>query len=146
MFTDCCHYLLILFIYCVFNLSKLGFWWNVVNPEKGQISPPTFSAALQLYNILFTMCFFSAIACFMYSNLIFSNVFTNSNVNTPLLFQISTTWSNHEGSLLLWCWLLTLIGRTFYKEKKTSKSYKKIYRFRKAMLFRSNPLTENTLY
>ena len=146
MFTDCCHYLLILFIYCVFNLSKLGFWWNVVNPEKGQISPPTFSAALQLYNILFTMCFFSAIACFMYSNLIFSNVFTNSNVNTPLLFQISTTWSNHEGSLLLWCWLLTLIGRTFYKEKKTSKSYKKIYRFRKAVLFRSNALTENSLY
>nr|QJH91825.1 cytochrome c maturation subunit FN [Cupressus sempervirens] len=27
------------------------------------------------------------------------NVFTNSNANAPLLYQISGTWSNHEGSI-----------------------------------------------
>lgn len=115
MFTDCCHYLLILSIYCAFNLSKLGFCcWGA---SAGYAAKTGFSAALQLYNILFTMCFFSAIACFMCSNFSLSNVFTNSNVNTPLLFQISATWSNHEGSLLLWCWLLTLFGRSLAKSK-----------------------------
>lgn len=37
-----------------------------------------------------------------------STTLMHSNVKTPLLYQLSTTWSNHEGSLLLWCWLLSL--------------------------------------
>lgn len=116
MFTDCCHYLLILAFCFALKLKKLGLFWIV-----------------SLYTILFTMCFFSAMACYMSSNFSVYNVLTNSNVKTPLLFQISATWSNHEGSLLLWCWLLSLFGFVlcyYIQPWKTSLSFKLLSFFR----------------
>nr|AJP33501.1 cytochrome c biogenesis FN [Gnetum gnemon]QJH91904.1 cytochrome c maturation subunit FN [Gnetum gnemon] len=41
------------------------------------------------------------------------NVFTNSNANAPLLYQISGTWSNHEGSILPRCRIPSLYGFPF---------------------------------
>ena len=57
---------------------------------------------------MLTFCFLSLISCFISSHFELSTILTHSNVNTPLLYQLSATWSNHEGSLLLWCWLLSL--------------------------------------
>jgi cytochrome c-type biogenesis protein CcmF len=89
MFLDCCHYLLIYGICAA---------WC-----EGRFS--------HLYSLMLTMCFLSTIACFMCCNcVVFLCILTHSNVNTPLLYQISATWSNHEGSLLLWYWLLCFCG------------------------------------
>ncbi|YP_009477629.1 cytochrome c maturation protein CcmFN (mitochondrion) [Nymphaea colorata] len=44
------------------------------------------------------------------------NNFSNYNVltaNAPFFYQISGTWSNHEGSILLWCWILSFYGILF---------------------------------
>nr|ULQ69181.1 cytochrome c biogenesis protein ccmFN [Cyperus sp. YangQE3368] len=30
--------------------------------------------------------------------------------NAPFFYQISGTWSNHEGSILLWCWISSFYG------------------------------------
>ena len=34
-------------------------------------------------------------------------VVNNSNSNLPLHYRLSAVWGSHEGSLLLWIWLLT---------------------------------------
>lgn len=33
-------------------------------------------------------------------------VYTSSHTNKPLLYRISSLWSGHEGSLMLWLWML----------------------------------------
>ncbi|KAI3953328.1 hypothetical protein MKW92_039254 [Papaver armeniacum] len=41
------------------------------------------------------------------------NNLSNYNVltaNAPFIYQISGTWSNHEGSILSWCWISSLYG------------------------------------
>jgi cytochrome c-type biogenesis protein CcmF len=38
------------------------------------------------------------------------NVAENSNSLEPLIYRITGTWGNHEGSILFWCLILTLCG------------------------------------
>ena len=47
---------------------------------------------------------------FSFINSEFSNetVFNHSHTTKPLLYKISGTWGNHEGSLLLWLLVLNL--------------------------------------
>ena len=37
-------------------------------------------------------------------------VFQNSHTLKPLIYKISGVWGNHEGSLLLWIWVLSFMG------------------------------------
>ncbi|MGC7560576.1 heme lyase CcmF/NrfE family subunit [Pasteurella sp. PK-2025] len=37
-------------------------------------------------------------------------IVNNSNTQLPLYYRLSAVWGSHEGSLLLWIWLLTLWG------------------------------------
>jgi cytochrome c-type biogenesis protein CcmF len=39
-----------------------------------------------------------------------ANIAENSNSLKPLIYKISGTWGNHEGSILLWCLILALCG------------------------------------
>src|SRR5207302_344305 len=39
-----------------------------------------------------------------------ANVAANSNSTKPLLYKLSGVWSNHEGSMLLWVFILALFG------------------------------------
>src|SRR5438034_7361719 len=39
-----------------------------------------------------------------------ANVAANSNSTKPLLYKLSGLWSNHEGSMLLWLFILALCG------------------------------------
>nr|YP_006073032.1 heme lyase [Nitella hyalina]AEH42846.1 heme lyase [Nitella hyalina] len=66
-----------------------------------------------LYFLLLTICFFSFLFCYVSSDFSIYSVFTNSNNQLPLFYKVSGTWSNHEGSLLLWCWILSLYGFLF---------------------------------
>ena len=38
------------------------------------------------------------------------NVYQNSHDAKPLIYKISGVWGNHEGSLVLWVWILALCG------------------------------------
>jgi cytochrome c-type biogenesis protein CcmF len=38
------------------------------------------------------------------------NIAENSNSMKPLIYKITGTWGNHEGSVLLWCLILALCG------------------------------------
>jgi cytochrome c-type biogenesis protein CcmF len=39
-----------------------------------------------------------------------ANVVEYSNSLKPLIYKITGTWGNHEGSILLWCLILALCG------------------------------------
>ena len=68
----------------------------------------------KLLSFTFLQLFFVVISflCLIFSFVIsdFSNetVFNNSHTTKPLFYKISGTWGNHEGSLLLWLFVLTL--------------------------------------
>jgi cytochrome c-type biogenesis protein CcmF len=42
-----------------------------------------------------------------------ANVAANSQAGEPLVYKIAGVWSNHEGSMLLWVFLLALTGAAF---------------------------------
>jgi cytochrome c biogenesis factor len=70
------------------------------------ISEALFS--IELTHLILTGCFFGTISNYVCSDFSIYNILTNSTADVPLFYKISATWSNHEGSLLLWCWLLSL--------------------------------------
>jgi len=55
-----------------------------------------------------------AFATFMHAHIVsdFSvrNVFENSNTAKPLLYKVTGVWGSHEGSMMLWVLMLTLLG------------------------------------
>ena len=69
--------------------------------------------------------FFGLIISFVNSDFSNETVFNHSHSTKPLLYKISGTWGNHEGSLLLWLLVLTLFILLFLlKSKKQNKQYK----------------------
>ncbi len=55
-----------------------------------------------------------AFAVFMHAHIVsdFSvrNVFENSNTAKPMLYKVTGVWGSHEGSMLLWVFMLSLFG------------------------------------
>ena len=69
--------------------------------------------------------FFGLVLSFVISDFSNETVFNHSHTTTPLLYKISGTWGNHEGSLLLWLLVLTLFIFLFlFKSQKQSKKYR----------------------
>jgi cytochrome c-type biogenesis protein CcmF len=60
--------------------------------------------------ILMTFSFGCLIYLFMVSDFSLAIVYQNSHSAKPMLYKISGTWGNHEGSLLLWVLILSLFG------------------------------------
>nr|AUD39197.1 cytochrome c maturase subunit Fn [Pentas lanceolata] len=66
---------------------------------------PVFGAAPAFWCIL--LSFLGLSFCHIPNNLSNYNVLT---ANAPFFYQISGTWSNHEGSILSWCRILSFYG------------------------------------
>ena len=47
---------------------------------------------------------------FVVSDFSVANVAQNSHSSKPLLYKVTGVWANHEGSMLLWVFILTLFG------------------------------------
>lgn len=54
--------------------------------------------------------FVALIWCGIVSDFSVMNVAEYSSALTPLIYKITGTWGNHEGSILLWCVILALCG------------------------------------
>jgi cytochrome c-type biogenesis protein CcmF len=56
----------------------------------------------------------AAYSCLVWSAVVddfsVANVAENSNSLIPLVYKVTGTWGNHEGSILLWCLILALCG------------------------------------
>ncbi|MDB5427989.1 MAG: cycK, partial [Phenylobacterium sp.] len=55
-----------------------------------------------------------AFACLIYafvtSDFSVANVAANSHTEKPMLYKVAGAWGSHEGSMLLWCLMLTGYG------------------------------------
>jgi cytochrome c-type biogenesis protein CcmF len=56
------------------------------------------------------LSFAALVACYVGSDFSVKNVFENSHSAMPLIYKFTSTWGNHEGSMLLWVFILTLFG------------------------------------
>jgi cytochrome c-type biogenesis protein CcmF len=57
-----------------------------------------------------TIAFAALIACYVRSDFSVVNVFENSHSAKPLIYKITGVWGNHEGSMLLWVFILCFFG------------------------------------
>jgi len=70
------------------------------------VAPP--AALVQL--LLISIAFGALTHLYVVSDFSVANVAANSHQSKPLVYRISGVWGNHEGSLLLWVWILALFG------------------------------------
>ena len=50
------------------------------------------------------------ISAFAQSDFSVANVAANSHTDKPMLYKVAAAWGSHEGSLLLWCLVMTVFG------------------------------------
>ena len=67
------------------------------------------SAALTQF-LLIALAMAALMHAYITSDFSVINVFENSHSAKPLLYKISGVWGNHEGSMLLWVFMLSLCG------------------------------------
>jgi cytochrome c-type biogenesis protein CcmF len=56
------------------------------------------------------LSFAMLVSCYVGSDFSVRNVFENSHSAMPLIYKFTSTWGNHEGSMLLWVLILSLFG------------------------------------
>ena len=73
--------------------------------------------------------FLSLIISYTLSDFSILNIYNNSHSNKPLIYKISGTWGNHEGSLLMWLAFLGLYGfcLTLYTKNNNKKFISKVF-------------------
>ncbi|HFD16404.1 MAG TPA: heme lyase CcmF/NrfE family subunit, partial [Rhodospirillales bacterium] len=76
------------------------------DPVLTGIAP--YAAVAQFLLVSFALA--ALVQAYVTSDFSVRNVFENSHSSKPLFYKITGTWGNHEGSLVLWVWILTLFG------------------------------------
>ncbi len=76
------------------------------DPVLTGIAP--YAAAAQF--LLISFAFAALIRAHVLDDFSVRNVFENSHSTKPLLYKFAGVWGNHEGSLVLWVWILALFG------------------------------------
>ena len=71
---------------------------------------------LQFFFVIIS--FLCLVLSFVFSDFSNETVFNNSHTTKPLFYKIAGTWGNHEGSLLLWLFVLTLFILIFFLRSK----------------------------
>jgi cytochrome c-type biogenesis protein CcmF len=67
------------------------------------------TAALAQF-VFVALAFAMLVSCYVASDFSVRNVFENSHSAMPLIYKFTSTWGNHEGSMLLWVLILALFG------------------------------------
>jgi len=75
-------------------------------------------------SVLTIISFFSLMYAYIISDFSNFNVFQNSHSEKPLIYKISGTWGNHEGSMLMWLSILSIYGFFFSQTKKINLHFK----------------------
>ncbi|MBO6825166.1 MAG: heme lyase CcmF/NrfE family subunit [Sneathiella sp.] len=79
--------------------------------HKGALPQMRFGSHAALVQFLaLTVAFVALTIGYVISDFTIANVAKNSHSLKPMLYKISGVWGNHEGSLLLWAWILALFG------------------------------------
>ncbi len=84
---------------------------TVLKPSK--LLPKEIYQISLLQSTFSLMSFFVLVLGFVYSDFSLITVFQNSHTTKPLIYKISGSWGNHEGSLLLWINVLAIFSYLF---------------------------------
>ena len=113
-----------------------------------------FNLFIRFSSILTLLSFFSLMYAYVVSDFSNYNVFQNSHSNKPLIYKISGTWGNHEGSMLLWLCILSIFSFFFSFTKNIEDNFQKLTLIIQAFLhilfglfivFTSNPFLVNSI-
>ena len=124
-----------------------------------------FFQSKKYFNYIFYNSIYISFACILISFFFFLfvyiesdftnfNVFQNSHSSKPLLYKITGTWGNHEGSMLLWLTIMLFYSFIFSFNKKLESDVKKLtiffqtslyLLFSSYVIFVSNPFLVNTI-
>jgi cytochrome c-type biogenesis protein CcmF len=130
--------------------ASLALVWNgasgIVQSSDAQHIRVAKRAAIALFSLV-TIAFLLLIYCYATSDFSVVNVYENSHTAKPFIYKITGTWGNHEGSMLLWVWVLTLFTAAYAVNTKESIAYAPSLRvlgvvslgFLLFILFTSNP-------
>ena len=111
--------LTILVITCLIIYKSLA---SLKNKKDVSILP--FIYQLNLLQITLTITtFFVLVAAFIVSDFSLITVFQNSHTSKPLIYKITGTWGNHEGSLLLWTNIMVIFSFLFFVINRKNKNY-----------------------
>ena len=117
-----------IFIYISLVLTILFY----INLLKKIIPSTTFS--LKLIYFINLIPFGLLVYAFSISDFTLLNVFENSYIDDPIFYKVTSAWGSHEGSILLWVFLINLFGFFFFTKIKLLR-YIKIYYLYQLYLF-----------
>lgn len=110
MYTSLAQLGLVLSILAAF-LLPLGFFW--IYPLSKNNFRKLLDQIVVTQFIFISFAFIALSYAYMSSDFALLNVFRNSHTAMPILYKFSGLWSNHEGSMLLWVFLLSLSNIIF---------------------------------
>lgn len=107
MIVELGHYALVLAFALALAQAVLPLWGAA--RRDAALTAVAAPAALAQFACL-TLAFGALMQAYVGSDFSVQNVAANSHSAKPLLYKVSATWGNHEGSLVLWVWILGLFG------------------------------------
>jgi cytochrome c-type biogenesis protein CcmF len=80
-----------------------------VQRRDGSLMRLASSTALAQF-VFVALSFLALTICYVTSDFSVATVYENSHSTMPLVYKFTSTWGNHEGSMLLWVLILSLFG------------------------------------
>jgi cytochrome c-type biogenesis protein CcmF len=101
------HYALVL----AFGLALVQATLPMLGAARGDVGLMALGRTCALGQLVFlTVAFGALMHAFAVSDFSVLNVAANSHSSKPLVYKIAAAWGSHEGSLVLWVWILALYG------------------------------------
>ena len=141
---------IILFLSILITLTIIYLSSKKINENNKSVSKNLYQLCL-IQSTLIIVSFIVLVTGFVISDFSMITVYQNSHTLKPLIYKISGTWGNHEGSLMLWLIILTLFSFLFLILNKNRPANFKIYTliiqniiilgFLFFLIFNSNPFS-----
>ncbi len=107
MIAELGHYALVLAMALALAQAVLPLW-GAARRDATLVAVAGPAALAQF--LMVSLAFGALVHLYVVSDFSVANVAANSHQSKPLVYRISGVWGNHEGSLLLWVWILALFG------------------------------------
>jgi cytochrome c-type biogenesis protein CcmF len=107
MIPELGHYALMLAL----GLALIQGSMPIVGARSDDPALMSLAAPAALAQFAFVALAFGSLAiCYVTSDFSVLNVYENSNSVMPLMYRLTSLWGNHEGSMMLWVFILALFG------------------------------------
>ncbi|MBV9523778.1 MAG: heme lyase CcmF/NrfE family subunit, partial [Alphaproteobacteria bacterium] len=107
MIVELGHYALVLALFMALLQASLPLL-GAARGQPGLMALASSSALAQF--VLVAIAFAALVHAYVTSDFSVLNVVQNSHSTKPLLYKLTGVWGNHEGSMVLWVFILTLYG------------------------------------